>query len=183
MNDIHTLHWPSAGKILVWLTGREKGWASPANFAWAKWNHAHKRNDLEKCKSLPCHLHWTSSGELSLPATVISIGVENRRVWVEWGREHASVPIKTSFAEWQLFWSKVLSSTYICAASRGICVLSIFCCGKKSVSPTNGISDIREQVGKVFVRSMGAPGILEDGLLLPTVPPTKLGLASTPDIL
>lgn len=48
------------------------------------------------------------------------------------------------------------------------------------MSPAKGISDIRGQVGKVFVRSMRAPGVLEDGLLLPTVPPPWQGPVCSP---
>lgn len=59
----------------------------------------YKRNDLEKCKLLLCYLYWIFLGELSFLVIVILIGAENRRVWVEWGREYVSVFIKIFFVE------------------------------------------------------------------------------------
>ena len=49
----------------------------------------------------------------------------------------------------KLFQSNVLS-IYIYASSGGVCTLSFFYSEKKSMSPAKGISDIREQVGKVL---------------------------------
>lgn len=74
----------------------------------------------------------------------------------------------------KLFQSNVLS-IYIYASSGGVCILSFFYSEKKSMSPAKGISDIREQVGKILWVSMRAPGVLEDGLLLPIESPLQLG--------
>lgn len=46
------------------------------------------------------------------------------------------------------------------------------------MSPAKEISDIREQVGKGFVRRVGDPRALEDELLLPPAPPSQLGLVA-----
>lgn len=63
-------------------------------------------------------------------------------------------------------------------SSGGVHIWYIICPARESVSPAKGISDIRRQVGKAFVRSMGASGVLEEEPLLPL----QLGLVSTPVI-
>ena len=139
MNYIHTSHWLLAGKTLVWFTGRMKGWASPASFTWAQWNPAPRNKWLRKIESVTVLfilylLRWVKSLALMILREVGS------RVWAGWSGEPI-VPFsyQTLLSSMtKLFWSNVLS-VYICASWGGVSILSML---------------VREQVGKVFVRSM-----------------------------